>query len=282
MAKEERFEKTNSQGNWNSAQYIKFQRERTQPAIDLVQRIDFDMPKQIIDIGCGPGNSSAVVKSSFPEAEILGVDYSSDMLERAQKDYPDITFRQLDISKEDWGLERKFDVVFSSACFQWVPNHKRIMTKCMDILNPGGKMAVHIPINFEEPIHKIIQEVSGRDRWTKRFYNPRVFYSLKIEEYYDILAEISADFEIWTTTYYHRMKSHNDIIEWYKGTGLNPYLSVLNDHEKNEFTEEILCEIKKKYECRKNGEVILRFPRLFFIATKGEIEVVEEKYLCQE
>ena len=141
----------------------------------------------------------------------------------------------------------------------------------MDILKPGGKMAVHIPINFEEPIHKIIHEVSSRDRWSKMFHNPREFYSLKIEEYYDILAEISSDFEIWTTTYYHRMKSHNDIIEWYKGTGLNPYLSVLNDKEKNEFTEEILCEIKKKYECRKNGEVILRFPRLFFIATKGEI-----------
>ena len=86
--------------NWNSEQYIKFQRERTQPAIDLAARIDFDTPKQIIDIGCGPGNSSAVVKSRFPEAEILGVDYSSDMLERAQKDYPDISFRQIDISKE--------------------------------------------------------------------------------------------------------------------------------------------------------------------------------------
>ena len=67
------------------------------------------------------------------------------------------------------------------------------------------------------------------------------------------------------------LKECKHIIEWYKGTGLNPYLSVLNDKEKNEFTEEILCEIKKKYECRKNGEVVLRFPRLFFIATKGEI-----------
>lgn len=139
----------------------------------------------------------------------------------------------------------------------------------MDILNLGGKLAVHIPINFEEPIHKIIHEVASRNRWSKMFPNPREFYALEIEEYYDILAEISADFDIWTTTYYHRMRSHNEIIEWYKGTGLTPYLSILNDKEKNEFIEEILYEVKRKYQCRKNSEVILRFPRLFFIATKG-------------
>ena len=256
-------------GNWNSTQYMKFQKERTQPAMDLAARIDFDVPKQILDIGCGPGNSSAVVKSRFPKSEVLGVDYSDDMLERAGKDYPDISFRQLDISKDDWELEQKYDIVFSSACFQWVPNHKIILTKCMDILKPGGKLAVHIPINFKEPIHKIIYEVASRNRWSKMFPNPREFYALEIEEYYDILAEISADFDIWTTTYYHRMRSHNEIIEWYKGTGLTPYLSILNDKEKNEFIEEILYEVKRNYQCRKNGEVILRFPRLFFIATKG-------------
>lgn len=254
--------------DWNSKQYLKFQKERTQPAIDLVSRIALDSPTSIIDIGCGPGNSSAVLQNSFLNAKILGVDYSVNMLERARKDHPTIDFRQLDASADDWKLQEKFDIVFSNACIQWIPEHRKLLTKMMGILNNGGKMAIQVPMNYEEPIHKIIGDISSSEKWHNKFCNPRVFYTLTVEEYYDILSEISSDFEIWVTTYCHRMNSHNDIIEWYKSTGLKPYLDVLNDEDKNIFISEVYNELKKQYPVQNNGEIIFRFPRLFFIAQK--------------
>lgn len=254
--------------DWNSKQYLKFKRERTQPSIDLAARIDLASPARVIDIGCGPGNSTAVVKNRFPDAEIIGVDYSENMLERARRDNPGIEFKQLDASKEDWKLNGRYDVVFSNACIQWVPDHEKLLPRMMGILNEGGKMAVQVPMNYDEPIHKIIGGISSSEKWRDKFPNPRVFYTLTVEEYYDILSEISQDFALWVTTYHHRMKSHEDIIEWYKGTGLRPYLDVLGENDKAEFISEVFREIKKQYPVQKNGEIIFRFPRLFFIATK--------------
>lgn len=254
--------------DWNSSQYLKFKQERTQPAIDLASRVDLASPARIIDIGCGPGNSTAVLKNRFPNSEIIGVDYSLNMLERAAKEHPDIVFKQLDITQNDWHLDKKFDVAFSNACIQWVPNHKTLLTKIMGILNDGGKMAIQVPMNYDEPIHKIIHDISNNQKWCGKFPNPRIFYTLTINEYYDILSEINSDFEIWVTTYCHRMKSHESIIEWYKSTGLKPYLDVLDDDNRKEFLSDVFNEIKQQYSVQKNGEIIFKFPRLFFVATK--------------
>lgn len=256
-------------GEWNSTQYLKFEKERTQPSVDLASRIDLNHPKSVLDIGCGPGNSSGVLKKRFPNARVLGIDISANMLERARRDYPEIQFQQVDISREKWPLAGDFDVVFSNACLQWVPNHPRLLVKMMNLLKDGGRMAVQIPINFEEPIHRIIKEIATHDRWRDKISRPRIFYTLTAEEYYDILAEISSDFSMWVTTYCHRMKSHNSIIEWYKGTGLKPYLEVLSEEDGVLFINEVANEVKKQYRTQKNGEIIFRFPRLFFVAAKG-------------
>lgn len=254
--------------DWNSGQYLKFKKERTQPAIDLAARIQLTAPSRVIDIGCGPGNSTAVLKNRFPNADILGVDVSQNMLERAAHDHPDITFRLLDVSKDDWKLDGKFDVVFSNACMQWVPDHRKLLSKMMGLLNDGGNMAVQIPMHTGAPVHSILEEVSGSAAWRERFPNPRRFYTLTVEEYAGILADLSSDFDIWTTAYWHRLPSHEAILEWYKSTGLKPYLEVLDDAGQAAFLADIFREIKKHYAVQKNGEILFRFPRLFFMAVK--------------
>ncbi|MCM1488780.1 MAG: methyltransferase domain-containing protein, partial [Firmicutes bacterium] len=244
--------------DWNSTQYLKFKKERTQPSIDLAARIDLENPVDIIDIGCGPGNSTAVLKTRFPKAKILGVDSSRNMVDRAKADNPDLSFKLLDVTSEDWRLGQHFDIAFSNACIQWVPDHKALLPKIMGILKEGGKMAVQIPFNFKQPIHTLTDELIKTEKWCKKINEPRIFYTLTAEEYYDILAEISSDFQMWETVYCHRMKSCEDIIEWYKSTGLKPYLDTLNDDDKREFLADVLVKVREHYPLRKNGEVIFR------------------------
>lgn len=62
--------------DWNSEQYLKFKKDRTQPSIDLANRLNIENPQRIIDIGCGPGNSTAVLKKRYSDAYVLGVDIS--------------------------------------------------------------------------------------------------------------------------------------------------------------------------------------------------------------
>ncbi len=254
--------------DWSADQYAEFERERTLPAINLADAIPPGKYEKIIDIGCGPGNSSAALRRKFPNAEIVGVDNSESMLAKARKTFPDLKFIKADVSDGLGTINERFDIAFSNACIQWIPNHSSLLIKMMDLLNVGGVLAVQIPLQAKHPMHSIIPSVAGNGKWRDIFKAQRSYNNLTAEEYYDVLSDISSDFSIWETVYMHRMPSHKSIVEWYKGTGLRPYLDVLDDKLAAEFENDILKEVASHYPIRKNGEILFEFPRLFFTAVK--------------
>jgi trans-aconitate 2-methyltransferase len=258
--------KGRTMAGWSATQYLKFRNERTRPAIDLASRIEHDNPKKIIDIGCGPGNSTKVLADRFGSAYILGVDNSENMILRAGEECPALNFMFFDINGDLSGLDHDFDIVFSNACIQWVPNHEVLLPRLAGLLKSGGVLAVQIPYNWQEPVHRIIREVASSPGWKEYFPNPVVFHTLTVGEYFDILSEISTDFTIWETVYYHVMRSHRDILEWYRGTGMRPYLDELSEGQKMMFEDVVLRKLMQSYPVQKNGEIIFRFPRLFFTA----------------
>ena len=150
--------------DWNSKQYIKFEKERTQPTIDLIHRIDI-VPKTILDIGCGPGNSTIELKRAFPDAEVIGIDSSENMLETAKKKYPDIEFRKCFVPDElnQFG---KYDLLFSNACLHWVPNHETLFPLLMESLNEGGVLAVQMPLVQYAPFYKSLDRLVEKN-WSK-------------------------------------------------------------------------------------------------------------------
>lgn len=253
---------------WDSKQYEKFIRERTQPAIDLVNRIPPMDPKTAIDIGCGPGNSTRVLADKFPQARVIGVDASKEMLAAAKREQPKLAFQLFDANRDCPNYAERFDLVFSNACIQWIPDHPQLLKNLMGMLRTGGVLAVQTPMNDQEPIHCIISQLVQSEKWRAKLPQPRVFHHLKQEEYFDLLAGLASDFTVWETVYCHRMPSHESILEWYKGTGLRPYLSVLGQEDAAELAQDVLREVKLAYPVRKNGEILFRFPRFFFLATK--------------
>ncbi|WP_300685677.1 methyltransferase domain-containing protein [Acutalibacter sp. 1XD8-36] len=255
--------------DWNARQYLKFKNDRTQPAIDLVARLNCDAPAKALDVGCGPGNSTAVLKARFPKARVIGADFSENMVETAKKDNPELEFIRCDISADIDSLPHDFDIVFSNACLQWVPDHPSLLPRLMSLLKPGGFLAVQIPMNYQEPIHRIIESTISYSPWTELIPYMRLFHTLSQEQYFDILSDISTDFTIWQTTYLHRLPSHQAIMEWYSSTGLRPYLdAAVTKEARGDFYQEVFRQVRDEYPVQKNGEVIFRFPRFFFIAEK--------------
>lgn len=253
--------------DWNSDLYLKFKAQRTQPAIDLAARLEGE-PREIIDLGCGPGNSTRVLKNRFPNAHIVGADSSENMLEKARSENPDLEFALLDIAGDLGAYRGKYDVVFSNACFQWLPNHRELFPRVFELLKSGGVLAAQIPMNYDEPIHKIIQRISESPKWSAKFPEKRIFGTLTIPEYHDVIGSMTSDFELWQTIYCHRMPSIESIIEWYRSTGLRTYLAALSEEEGAEFVAEISAQLEKEYPRQANGEIIFRFPRFFFIAKR--------------
>lgn len=252
---------------WDSGQYLKFKAQRTQPAIDLAKRIVFNQPKNILDIGCGPGNSTFVLRNAFPEAHILGVDNSKNMIKKAKESYPHMDFCVCDVTKEADKLDG-YDIIFSNACLQWIPNHKEFIPMLFGKLNKNGVLAVQIPMNGEEPLFKIMNEVISEPKWGFSNMNIETNETLLPEEYFDILSSCTDTFDIWETVYYHNMPSVEAMVEWIKGTRLRPYLNAL-DKEKAEMPEKEIAErAKEVYRARENGEIIFRFRRFFFTGVK--------------
>lgn len=246
---------------------MKFKAQRTQPAIDLAARLK-GSPREIIDLGCGPGNSTRVLKDRFPNARIIGADYSENMIAKAREDNPDLEFMQLDLNGDISEYNGKFDVVFSNACFQWLQNHHELIPRVFKLLRSGGTLAVQIPMNCDEPIHKIIQRISESEKWSEKFPEKRIFGTLMQSEYFDILSGLTDVFELWQTIYCHRMPSIESIIEWYRSTGMRTYLACLSESDGAEFIADVSAELEREYPKQKNGEIIFRFPRFFFIANK--------------
>jgi len=158
---------------WNANQYLKFKNERTEPAIDLVNRIQLEHPKKIIDLGCGPGNSTGVLAKRFPEAYVLGVDNSKDMIINAKENYPHLDFSFCDVGGDLSELDKDFDIVFSNACIQWAPDHWLLLKNQLGLLVNTGVLAIQIPFNFNEPIQQIF----------KLFQTKKWRYSLQVSTF---------------------------------------------------------------------------------------------------
>ena len=187
--------------DWDAAQYLKFAGQRTRPALDLAARIPLAEPADVLDVGCGPGNSTEVLAARYPRARILGIDSSPQMIREAARNHPQMEFRLCDAGRDLAALDRQFDVVFSNACIQWIPDHPALLPTMMERLREGGVLAVQIPMNHEEPVHRIIGEVASREKWRRRLPDKRIFHQLRPEEYFRLLSRLSPSFELWQTTY---------------------------------------------------------------------------------
>ncbi len=252
--------------SWNPMQYLKFADERSRPCRDLIYRIMLDSPQRIVDLGCGPGNSTADLAGRWPDAEITGLDYSTEMITAARNTYPRQEWIHADISS--WKALVPVDLIFSNAALQWVDHHADLLPRLMHMLKAGGAMALQMPANYHTaPAQMLIRDLAADTRWHKIFPSViRKWHCHEPEFYYDLLSRIATKLDLWTSEYIHILNRHEDIVEWYKGTGLRPYLDVLSTSERADFIAAYQDLIARNYPPQADGRILFPFRRLFLIA----------------
>lgn len=259
---------------WNAGQYLKFEDQRTRPARDLLARVAVDAPANVADLGCGPGNSTALLTERFPAARVIGIDSSAAMLNQARQRLPEVDFIAGDIgaavtaSGGAWRDEGPFDLLFANAALQWVPDHAALLPQLADLLNPGGVLAVQMPDNLDQPSHALMREVAAAGPWAARLAGVERPPLGSVGEYYDTLIPHVSRVDIWHTIYQHPLDDVGAIVEWVKGTGLMPYLEPLDDSERSLFLSDYAEKLEEHYPARADGKVLLAFPRLFIVAQR--------------
>jgi trans-aconitate 2-methyltransferase len=250
--------------SWDATLYLQFADERTRPAADLVGRIALQEPRRIIDLGCGPGNSTELLFRRWPAAEIAGLDSSPAMIEAARGRHPERRWILADAAT--WQADEPLDLIFSNAALQWLPDHQRLLPALVGQLTAQGALAVQIPAHTASPLHQAIDQIARQPRWAERLRHARGALTIETPDfYYRALQPHVARVDLWTSEYYHVFESQHMIVEWIRGTGLRPFLDALQPEEQAAFEQELRRAVELAYPLQPDGRVLFPFRRLFLI-----------------
>jgi len=253
--------------SWKPDTYLQFAAPRTRPAADLLARIPTHNPRRVIDLGCGTGNSTALLAARWPGASLEGLDSSAEMLAEARAGDVAAEWIQGDIAA--WKPRDAYDVIFSNAALQWLDGHDRLLPRLMSFVRPMGVFAFQVPANTGAPVASLVEEVAADPRWAAKLANVHTIHHLSAEAYYDILKPHARALDIWETRYLHVLDGEDAVYRWTSGSGLGPYLQLLSEDQRAEFSNCYKAKLEQAYPRRSDGTTLLPFRRLCVIGFKS-------------
>lgn len=253
---------------WDPGHYLQFADERGRPFVDLVSRIRSDA-RTVVDLGCGPGQLTPVLRQRWPQAQITGLDSSTDMIARARATNDDPLTSYAVVDAADWTPDHPVDVVVSNAMLQWIPGHADLLRPWMEQIARGGALAFQLPGNFDAPSHRLLWETAARSSYEPftRGLGPRAA-ALDPADYLALLSRPGWEVDAWETTYLHVLQGADPVFEWISGTGARPVLQALPDGVREQFVAEYQAALREAYPRQELGTV-LPFRRIFVVAHRS-------------
>lgn len=260
---------------WDPGQYLKFDRQRTRPALDLLARIPMAPAGRagpglrITDLGCGPGTVTRLLHQRWPSAYITGVDGSFEMLAtaRADTELRNVEWHEADITR--WTPVDPQHLIYSNAVFHWLDRHDEILPRLLSALGPGGILAIQMAANHHAPSHHAIFDLAESGPWSSALaYLVRRQPIGEPEFYYDLLDPLTSELEIWTTEYLYQLEGENPVVEWVKGSVLKPFLDALDGAQQEDFLTQFSKTILGLYPPQSDGRTLFPFRRFFIYAVR--------------
>ena len=266
--------------SWDPQVYGRYAAERARPFVDLLSRVPAEAPRQVVDLGCGTGELTASLARRWPDAQVIGVDSSPAMLQRAARQTEAapgrLRFQLGDAAS--WAPTGPVDVLVTNALLQWMPGHLDLLPRWVEALAPGGWLALQVPGNFGSPSHVLMREVAALPRFGDRLDGvlggtESVGDPL---DYAAVLATAGCTVDVWETTYLHVLDpegEHGDdaVLAWVEGTGLRPVTDALADEPslRRDFVDTYAARLRAAYPRRPWGTP-LPFRRIFAVVHAPE------------
>lgn len=246
--------------------YLTYADERGRPFVDLLARVGADDPGAVVDLGCGPGNLTALLARRWPGARVRGLDSSEAMVARARSDVREVDFEVADLREWAAGDDR-VDVLVSNATLQWVPGHLELLPALVDHVRPGGWFALQVPGNFDQPSHTLRDGLAAEEPYAAHLRDVAVPSSHDPVDYLRALQGAGCDVDAWETTYLHVLTGEDPVFTWVSGTGARPTLEALPTDLRPGFEETLRRRLRAAYPDDGRG-VVLPFRRVFAVGRK--------------
>jgi trans-aconitate 2-methyltransferase len=254
-----------SHSSWDPAQYLRYSGERLRPALDLLAHIPAEAPRRVVDLGCGPGNVTALLKHRWPDAEVTGVDGSAALLAKARDAAPECRFAEADIAT--WTPTTPPEIIYSNAALHWVGGHEVLFPRLLSLLPRGGVLAVQMPAMHAEPFRTLQHEVAANGPWAEHLVDAAAARAiLEAGEYWDLLKPNAASLDLWQTIYLHALTGDDAVVQLAMGSSLRPFLDKLPADLKDGFVRRYADAVRPVYPRRPDGTTLLPFRRLFMVA----------------
>jgi len=259
---------------WDANLYLKFADHRMRPALDLMGRLDPANGARpghaVYDLGCGAGNISRILAERFPEAPVIGIDSSEEMLAKARSQTVDarVTFQKGDLAHFKPSLPP--GILYSNAAYHWLDGHIDMFPGLLKLLPSGGQLAIQMPRNHEAPSHASMKQAAEAGPWRDRLAGVRpIAPVLEPARYYDALKPLCSDLEVWETIYQQPLTGKDPVAQYTSSTGLRPYLELLQEPERTDFYNAYAALLAKAYPTRADGITLFPFRRLFIVARRA-------------
>jgi trans-aconitate 2-methyltransferase len=227
-------------------------------------------------LGCGAGPHAGAIAARWPNRPVTAIDSSAHMLAEAAKTNAPVTWLNADI--ETWRAPEKAALIYSNATLQWLTHHEKVFPRLLSDLAPHGVLAVQMPRNFENPSQRLMRETARNGPWAPTlaplFEPDSVIPSMLRPDpvsapdvYYDWLAPMAkGGIELWETEYVHQLTGENAVLEWMRGTTLQPVMGALEGALRDGFVAAYTAALAVEFPRRTDGKTLLKFRRLFLVA----------------
>ena len=259
---------------WDANLYLKFADARMRPALDLMGRLDAASGARpghaIYDLGCGAGNISRILAERFPQARVIGIDSSEEMLAKARSQTADrrVSFAKGDLTK--FQPSTPPSILYSNAAYQWVEGHIDLFPGLLKLLPSGGQLAIQMPRNHEAPSHALMKQAAQAGPWKTKLEQVRTIRTVyEPARYYDVLKPLTSELEVWETTYQQVLTGKDPVAQYTASTGLRPYMQLLDKAEGEAFYATYAKLLAEAYPTRPDGITLFPFRRLFIVARRA-------------